>query len=62
MLDYLVELYDATGVKTYNFRQKSAEAAFLNLGELAQKRDLYPFVTATCYLNQKVVWEVEFKR
>lgn len=61
-LDYLVELYDDTGKKVYNFRQVSPMKALLNLAELANsENDLYPFTTASCYHNQKVVWEVEIK-
>jgi len=58
---FLVEMYDAQGVKVYNFRQKTAPAALEELAQLAAKDDLYPFVTATCYLNSQVVWEFEVK-
>ncbi len=61
-MNYLVEMYDETGKKTYNFRQHTAESALSNLASLAQSRDTYPFVTATCYLNGKPVWELEFKQ
>lgn len=60
-MNYLVELYDAKGKKVYNFRGETAMKALLNLAELAQSLETYPFTTASCYHNQIVVWEVELK-
>jgi hypothetical protein len=60
-MNYLVEMHDEVGAKVYNFRSKTPMNALSELADYGSKNGLYPFITATCYNGQKIVWEVEIK-
>lgn len=58
-MDYLVELYNKNGDKTYNYRAADPRSALDQLVNLMVHPNLYPFVNASCYYNGKQKWNLE---
>lgn len=59
--EYLLECYNAKGECVDFFHFDTPMRALEALGEISLEEGRFKFDYATCYLNQKVVWELEIK-
>lgn len=59
-MPYLVELYNASGECIHRYRAHSVADAILNISCYFDEISL-PIVNASCYLGDKMVWNLEYK-